>query len=141
MTAGTLSGKRLTPADIMDLRASLTWRVSDGTVPEVPHIIYSASEDGFILRAYGRPMAQHCDPAVLAECLRQERAEPGFIRRILDPREDAFMASLDPASAVSAHARLAADASRARAYREEQDAASVRRARQLNLTKIGLEDL
>lgn len=131
----------LTPADIMDLRTSLTWRVSDGTVPEVPHIIYSASEDGFILRAYGRPMAQHRDPAVLAECLRQERAEPGFIRRILDPREDAFMAALDPASAAATRTQREADASRARAYREEQEAASTRRVAALNLTKIGLEDL
>lgn len=131
----------LTPVDVMDLRGSIMWRVSDGTISEIPHLLYSASEDGFILRAYGRPMAQHRDPTVLAECLRQERAEPGFIRRILDPREDAFMAALDPASAAATRTRLAADASRAREYTESQSREAVRRASQLNLTKIGLEDL
>jgi hypothetical protein len=86
-------------------------------------------------------MAQHRDPAVLAECLRQERAEPGFIRRILDPREDAFLAALDPASAAATRSAREADASRARVYREELDHARNRRAAVIDVSRLDLEDL
>lgn len=131
----------LTPANVMDLRTSITWRVNDGTIPEVPHIIYAASEDGFILRAYGRPMCQHRDPALLAKLLRCERAEPGFIRRILDTREPCDVATLAPDARAHQAALRAQEAARSRQLADDARDRQLARVRVIDPSRISLDDL
>lgn len=138
----------LTPANVQDLRDSIRWRVSNGrddtwTDPGVAYIIWGPADGHYILRAYGRPMAASHDIAVLAACLRAERAEPGFIARILDPATDCRTASLSPDLAAAERRRLAALAAEVRS-RASLDA-ELKRTRAVNrrvdVSKIELDDL
>ena len=133
----------LTPTTILDLRASCPSlrNLGGGINMGVPYILYLPAEDTFCLHAYGSPQAKHADPAVLAECLRQERAEPGFIRRILSTAEPCDIASLDPAARAKHAAQRAQEAARAAAYRQEQDAAAKRRMSLLDASRLSLDDI
>lgn len=103
----------LTPADVQTLRDSIAWRAVDhAEYPAVPFIVWSASERGYILHAYRRPMALSVDPAPLLACLRCERHEPGFIRRIMDRSEPCDLASLSPDLAAVERAKAATEARR-----------------------------
>lgn len=86
----------LTAAHIQSLRDNRPARVSDGTatVLAVPFITWSASENALVLHSGGYAVALSHDPAVLAACLANERAEPGFIARALDPAESCEEAAL-----------------------------------------------
>lgn len=135
----------LSPADIMALRTSVPARVRCldtglGSIA-VPFILYLPADDAFALHSYGLMLATSKDPAPLAECLRQERAEPGFIRRILDPREDVIHAALDPAGRKRLDAQRALARHGERIAAEEADQAAERRTRQLNISAITLDDL
>jgi hypothetical protein len=141
----TASTSPLTPAIIMDLRTSVPAQVRCldtglGTIG-VPFILHLPADDLFALHAYGLMLAVHADPRVLGECLRQERAEPGFIRRILDPREDVLAASLDPKGRAVLAAQRRMEAAKQADYARSQEAAIERRTSHLNLTAIGLDDL
>lgn len=129
----------------MDLRTSVPTRVRAldtglGTIG-VPFILYLPADDAFALHAYGLMLATSPDPGVLAECLRQERAEPGFIRRILDPSHDAAVASLDPVSRRAHDAQRALEAHLQRVAAEERDAAATRRTSQIDVARLDLSDL
>lgn len=135
----------LTPTIILDLRLSIPSRVRCldtglGTIG-VPFILYLPADDAFALHAYGLMLAVSADPAPLAECLRQERAEPGFIRRILDPQTDVQEASLDPQGRLKLASQRRAHALATAAYDAEQTALAVRRTSLLDLSKINIDDL
>lgn len=110
----------LSAADVSDLRSSVRWRLHDHGEVAAAWINYSPTDDAFILHAYGHTQAISSDLRVLAACLRCERAETGFIARILDTREDVSLASLAP--------DLAAEARR-RAYDERAKAEAASAAR------------
>lgn len=136
----------LTPAIIMDLRISLPTRGSaDGTNDRlgVPFIIYIPSDDVFCLHAYGSGQAVHADPRVLAQMIRCERAEPGFIRRVLSPEEPCTIATLAPDARARYAATQAAERARLRQQAEDTDEArwAVRRASMIDPAKISLDDL
>ena len=111
----------ITPAQIMDLRASMRAAIplDTSTIGQFAHpsIIYLASDDAFGLVHGSRLKAVSADPALLAHILRCERAEPGFIDRILDPAEDCRMAALDPHAA-----RLERQRARSEHLKSEADA-------------------
>lgn len=120
----------LTPAVVMDLRASISTRGSaDGTNDRlgVPFIVYSPSEDAFILHAYGSAQALHRDPCILGQLIRCERAEAGFIRRILSAQEPCDVATLSPDARARYSAARADEA--ARLHRQTQDFAEASRSR------------
>lgn len=138
----------LTPAAVQTLRDSLHWRVANGRednwdTPGVALIIWSASDSLYILRCGGRPMAQSADIAPLAACLRAERAEPGFIARIMDPATDCRTASLAPDAALAEKHRLSALQAEIRAH--TQSSAETKRhvsvKRRVDVSKITLDDL
>jgi hypothetical protein len=133
----------LTPADIMDLRASLKWRTSNGESPLYPHIIYLPADEAFLLVVDGRRMAVSKDPEVLAACLRNERAEPGYVRRVLDSTDDVQLAALNPAEAAQERSRRNAEAAALRARQEEERATQMRlrNARSVDPATFTLDDL
>src|SRR4029077_16794542 len=91
----------LTPIDVLDLRASVRWHLSNANARLVPRpfIVYCREQpmtmyapgydaDAFALYVNGHLYAISKRPEVLAACLRAEYAEPGFVARIIDSRED-----------------------------------------------------
>ena len=103
----------LTPAAVQSLRDSVRHRLSNHALalsPDAAFIIYGAPH--YILHAYGAVQAVSLDPAPLLAALRCEQAEPGFIRRILDPSTDCNVASLAPDAYATAKRQQ--DAERAR---------------------------
>ncbi len=94
----------------------------------------------------GRPQTKHADIALLGELCRQERAERGYIERVLSAAEAPDVASLDP-EARAAHTRLrTAEQARARALADAQAverAAATQRLRYTAplSTNIDLDDL
>lgn len=133
----------LTPADIMDLRASITYRgSSDSTNPlSVPFIVYGAPDGVFYLHAYGGCQCASSDPRVLGAMLAGERAEPGYIRRVLSPLTDCDTASLVPDDRVARERHRAALAATARQAEAERAEAVRRRAHAIDVSKLDLEDL
>lgn len=136
----------LTPAIIMDLRASISLRgSSDGTNDRlgVPFVLYIPSDDTFALHAYGSCQAMHQDPRVLAQMIRCERSEPGFIRRVLSANEPCDVATLGPDVRARYAATQAAERARLRQQAEEtdEDRWRVRRASMIDPAKISLDDL
>ena len=133
----------ITPSLVQDLRDSIQWRVSNGQTPLQPHIIYMAAESRFLCLTSGRPQCAHADPRVLARLLICERAEPGFVARIMDPTTDCRTASLAPDAA--AHERRRLDGLRAEA--RQRDTADAERKRQRTIVartdvgKLTLDDL
>lgn len=122
----------LTSADIMDLRASVRWRLTDPiNTAGCPFIAYAREDlmarnapgydpEAFVLHTQGHLRAISHRLEVLAECLRQEWARPGFVADVLNPREDCEMALLDPASAAVARSRMAFEAKAAREFALEE---------------------
>lgn len=118
----------LTPAIVQDLRTSVHWRVSDGTTNHIPaHIIYSASEDAWMVYVTGRIMCMTQDIAVAGHLLRSERQEPGYVARILDPASPCDIASLAPSDRLAAEARIRSEHRAAAAYAAARDQAATRR--------------
>lgn len=131
----------LTPTDIMALRTSIRWRGSIGEFAHRAAILYYPADDCFGLLADGRVMATSADIRLLGECLRQERAQPGFIRRIMDPTFDCFTASLDPAGFARTVAQQRADAARAKLLAEEAAEIARRRRNAIDVRRLDLDDL
>jgi len=136
----------LTPADVADLRASVSGptRAMGGFVRlPVPHIIYVPADDRFALLRDGHLLASHRHIEVLGALLRTERQEPGFIARVLSPAEDPERA-LDAAPDRSAR-QQSAEAARQGAADAlcAADAAAWERRRLslLNPAAITLDDL
>lgn len=112
----------LTPALVLELRASIRWRVASGSIRPEAHIVLLPAEGKFAVWTDGRPQCAHADPAVCGYLLQAERAQPGFVAAILDTRTDPETACLEP---VERAARLAAQresAARIRAREAEDDA-------------------
>lgn len=108
---------RLTPADIMDLRASIRWHLTDPlTSFEAPFICYAREDrmaqnapgyhpDAFVIHTEGHIRAISPRIEVLAACLKCEWAEPGFMKRILNPAVDCHEASLTPDESAALRSR------------------------------------
>lgn len=132
----------LDPPTVMDLRTSISTRGSaDGTFDRmgVPFIVYVPSEDAFVLHAYGSAQCLHSDPRVLAQVMRCERAEPGFIKRILNPQEPCDVATLGPDLRARYAAQRASDVARQRQQAEDLRDAQLARVRVIDPAKIDLD--
>lgn len=135
----------LTPTDIMALR--LTCRglrsLGGGVNMGAPYILYVPASETFCLHAYGSPQATSLDLNVLGAMLRAERAEPGFIRRVLGSEEPCDVATLDPAARARHAAQQAAERARQRLEADDNDEArwAARRASMMDPAKISLDDL
>ena len=134
----------LTPADVMDLRASVRWPLADPSVdgPQTPYITYARegrmalnapgfSEEAFALYVRGHIRAISTRPEVLGACLRCEYAEPGFIDRILNPAVDCETVTLNPDERALLESRRRFEAKRDREAAE----AAARTARKPSPTK------
>jgi len=134
----------LTPAVVMALRTSITTRgSSDGTNDRmgVPFIVYVPSDDAFVLHAYGSPQAMHRDPRVLGQMMRCERAEAGFIRRVLSAQEPCDIATLAPDARARYAATQAQERARIAQQRQEAEEAQRARARVFDASRISLDDI
>lgn len=139
----------LSIADVLDLRlnAHSLRHLGGGVNLGVPYILLIPADDVFCLHAYGSPQTTHKDARVLAECLRQERAEPGFIQRLLDGREPPDLATLNPAERMDRRRAQAAyeasmrAAAQARAEAERTAASRLRYTPQKPLSDLSLDDL
>ena len=119
----------LKPSDVMDLRASVRWRLTSPKGPS--HLPYIAScradimtmnapgyhPDAFALFIEGHLCAISPRIEVLGACLHAEWAEPGFVRRIMDPREDCEVA-LNPDMVAAERTKQAFAAKAAREQAE-----------------------
>jgi hypothetical protein len=105
----------------------------------VPFIVYVPSDDAFCLHAYGSPQALHSDPRVLAQMIRCERAERGFIRRVLSPAEPCDIATLSPDRRARYAAHQAQERDRQRAARDLAESARVSLAKHIDPAKLDLD--
>lgn len=137
----------LTAADVMALRCSLTERsrvrASIAALEGVPCITYLPAEGVFCLHAYRRVQATSPDINPLAACLRQERAERGFIARVMDPANLPDEATLDPAQAAQIRRRREADLADARLRQSEARAQALhhRLTANIDVTALDLDEL
>ncbi len=130
----------LTALDVLNLRASIRWRGAvDVDARAACVMLYSASERAFQLCAYGRVMAQSADPAILAACMVQERAQPGWIAALLDTTIDPETASLDPAQRAARLSAVRSAAALTRTHSATHEAN--RRLQALRPTSVSLDDL
>lgn len=136
----------LTPVDIQDLRGSVRFpKPLDGTGAAIaaPFITWSESEAQWELHAYGALQGRHARIAIVSSCLRYERTEPGFIRRVLDPANTCDEAALDH-SAFEAAKRLRESRAIAaqRQLEDTQQATEVKLAlKYVSPAEISLDDL
>lgn len=133
----------LTPAQITDLRASLRTRATVGALVHEAYITYLPADAAFLLVCDGRAMALSADLSALAACLIQERAERGYILRVLDATAPPDEASLDPASRQQAFAQRQASAARIRELERQADEKRRERIRRglVDVAKLTLDDL
>lgn len=136
----------LTPVDVSTLRASIRWRGTVGANVHTSQIVWIASDETFGLISDGRIMATSADVRILAACLIAERAEPGYIRRIIDSTEPPDVATLDPAARLAAKRRSDANAARIRELnRQSAEAARQRRIGawrgEIDPTTVDLDDI
>lgn len=138
----------LTTEAVLHLRASIRWRGQvDLDAAAAAIISWSESERAFMLHAYGRTMAQSADVLPLACMLKAERAERGFIARVLDSAEPPDIASLDPSAYVAAQAARRAEQARINAYarlRDLEAEAAAQRLRNVpkpDIAALDLDDL
>ena len=136
---------QLTPADIADLRASLHSRPHDATGDSLgfPFIVWGQAGREWYLHAYGRTMATSKRIEPLAACLIAERAEPGFIARVLDVSWTVEEALLDADARREARVRqMAARAAETLAATDRENAReAARRVRPEHLTHLTLDSL
>lgn len=135
----------LSAADITMLRvwSHSTGFISDGTDAGFPFITFILSDRTYALHSQGRTVAVSPSPDIISACLRNERIEPGYCRRILDPLTPPDVASLSPEARL-AHARQnALSADQERRYAEEQEAIRRRRFTQthVDVNAVTLDDL
>lgn len=131
----------LTPADVMELRASVRWRLSDQSLggpteagsltSSIPFICYARDDrmamnapgyhpDAFVLHTEGHLRAISKRIEVLGACLRCEFAEPGFTNRIMDARVDCEEATLTPDEAAGLRSRRLFEEKAVREYAAEE---------------------
>lgn len=129
--------------DVLTLRASIRWRLAVTLPDSLPRIVYSASDDLYVLHHDGHIQCQHEDVAVLAALLRGERAERGFIHRVVSATEPPDAATLAPDAYAARHRTLAAEAAHIRLWADEQAQLARRdeELRQPNVANLSLDDL
>ena len=127
---------------MQDLRDSVRWRLHDHWAVDglPPFITYLPADDAWALHAYGHTQAASRRLDVLAACLRCERAEPGFIRRILDTREDARLMSLTPDLAAAERQRAGIERQRAAQAAADRAAQAARIAAMKRPERLDLDD-
>lgn len=132
----------LTPSDVLNLRCSMRGpRPPDGTHGSLPpFIVWLPSDRTYALHHYGVTMAT--GPLhVLGACLRAERAETGFIRRVCESLEPPDLASLAPDERQRFQALAREEERKRTAYAAELATSAARRASLIDVSKINLEDL
>lgn len=134
---------RLTVDDVLMLRASIKWRIAVTLPDSLPRIVYNPSEEAYALHHDGHIQCQHADITVLAALLRGERAERGFIHRVVSASEPPDAATLAPDAYAARRAAQGAEAARIRLWADEQAALARRDAelRQPNVANLSLDDL
>ena len=122
----------ISPADLMDLRASMRRAIPLDTASHgafaAPMIIYLPADNAFGLVVNSRMRAVSANIALLGACLRCERAERGWIDRVLDSAEDVRLAALQPDLALAERNRIRNEHARIREAQERAAEASKRRA-------------
>ena len=133
----------LTPADVLTLRLSAKGlRAFGGGVDlGTPYILWLPADALFCLHAYGAPQAKHADAGLLGLMLKNERVEPGYIRRVLSAAEPPDRASLNPSAHAAEAARMDAERRRQAARAAETAAAASRRFASLDISRLTLDDL
>lgn len=135
----------LTPSDIADLRASARlvprYLIGSEALPACIHWLPTLGQ--FVLATSGRPVAASSSLRVLSTILRAEATEPGYLARIMDPSADPETASLalDPYNLARVRAQANALAIQARTEADDAKARAERRASQIDVSKLSLDDL
>lgn len=118
----------LTVPDILDLRMKMKRNfISDGTNVGYPFITYGLAGKEYYLHSEGFTVAISANNDVIAACLRNERLEPGYCRRILSALEAPDIALLIPEARHDETARRNEHAARIRF--NQQEAADLARER------------
>lgn len=107
----------------------------------VPYILWLPADETFCLHAYGSPQCKHPDAGVLGEMLKNERIEPGFIKRVLSAAEAPDIASLNPHAYRAAHAHHEAERRKIEAAQQAEREAAGRRLSAFEVSRISLDDL
>lgn len=141
---------KLTSADVMELRASVRWRLADGgqggregdgITTTMPFICYAREDrlaanapgydpESFVLHTQGHLRAICPRIEVLAACLRAEWAEPGFVERILRADTPCDEALLSPDEQARLRSRRLFEEKAAREFAAEQQRQAANRPRQ-----------
>ena len=110
------------------------------TTPPAPSSPGAPPRPGTSSTPTAAPLALSKDPWPLLACLRCERHEPGFIRRIMDRNEPCDLASLSPDLAAVERAKAQAEA-RAQAHAKAQrEALAARLALMKRPDRLDLDD-
>lgn len=138
----------LSPADIMDLRLAAKSRgfIHDGVNVGYPFITYIMSDNTYALHSQGFTVAVHADAEVMAAMLRNERIEPGYIRRVTDPKVPIDEAAMSPEEARELRLRRDRGNALAREHQNRLEAEnlrreSLRRSTSADHVSLKLEDL
>lgn len=101
----------------------------------------------FICWTDGRPQCAHADPAVVGYLLKAERAEPGFVARLMDTTWDPETMCLEPVERLARQGAIREAAAKVRFAAEEAArearaaAARLRNVPQARPQALGLDDL
>ena len=140
----------LTEADLMTLRLRMNRSgglISDGVsgvLAQAPWVTYILSEHAYALHSGGFTVAITPSDDLACYLLRNERIEPGYVRRILDPSLPVDVALQPPEERRAWQAARNAEAATARLQRQEAEDAARRRRTQLkplDASNLSIEDL
>lgn len=140
----------LTAPDLMDLRLRMNRTggfISDGVggvLAQAPWVTYIMTDHAYALHSGGFTVAITPKDEVACWLLRNERIEPGFVRRILDPALPIDVALEPPEERRAYQRQQNANAATARAQAAEDDAEARRRRTQLkplDASSLTIEDL
>lgn len=140
----------LTAPDLMTLRHRMNHTngfISDGVtgvLAQAPWITFILSDHSYALHSGGFTVAVTPSDEIACWLLRNERIEPGYVRRILDPALPIDVALEPPEDRRAWQAQQNANAASARAQRDADAAAAQRRRTQLqplDASAMSIEDL
>lgn len=135
---------QLTAIDIIDLRVKMGRNfISDGTGGRygAPFVTFAMASKEYILHAGGVTVAVSTRPELIAACLRNERIEAGYCRRILSATEPPDVAAMTPEERYDRQLKVSENAAKARAYLRDQEASSAERHRMAKTTPADYADL
>lgn len=140
----------LSEADLMTLRVRMNRSgglISDGVtgvLAQAPWVTYILSEHAYALHSGGFTVAITPSDDLACYLLRNERIEPGYVRRILDPALPVDVALQPPEDRRAWQAARNAEAATARQQRAEAEEQARRRRTQLkplDASDLTIEDL